>query len=110
MYLNAFLLGGLICLFFQVLASVIKLDPPRLLIFGFVLGAILTPVGISGALAGFGGMGIDSMVLGAGAAVESTAEALISGAAILPFFLVIGVFVALSIIGIIGGKIASGRK
>ncbi|MDR2211408.1 MAG: SpoVA/SpoVAEb family sporulation membrane protein [Spirochaetaceae bacterium] len=104
MFLNAFLLGGTICVIFQIFLMVSKVDPPRLLIFGFFLGAILTPVGLAPALAKAGQAGIAVLVVNAGQASEGTAEALLAGAP-LNFFLVLGLFVVLTLIGICAGAI-----
>jgi hypothetical protein len=103
-YLNAFLLGGTICVIFQIMLMVSKVDPPRILIFGFFLGAILTPLGIAPALARAGQAGIAMLVVNAGQASEGTAEGLLAGAP-LNFILVIGLFIALTLIGICGGAI-----
>jgi stage V sporulation protein AE len=109
MFLNAFLLGGAICMFFQLLIMITRIDPPRILIFGFVLGAILTATGLVPALSGFGGMGIDAMVLGAGSAVEATAEGLLNGVPA-PFFLIVGTLAGLAVIGLCGGLIRAAIK
>jgi hypothetical protein len=104
MFLNAFLLGGTICLIFQIMLMVSRVDPPRLLIFGFFLGAILTPTGIAPALAKAGQAGIAVLVVNAGQASEGTAEGLLAGEPA-GFLLVMGLFVALTLIGICGGAI-----
>jgi hypothetical protein len=108
MFLNAFILGGTICVIFQILIMVTKLDPPRILIFGFALGALLTPLGIAPALAKAGQAGIAVLVVNAGQACEGTAEGLLAGAP-LNFILVVGLFVVLTLIGICGGAIASSK-
>jgi hypothetical protein len=110
-YLNAFVLGGVICMLFQLMIMITKIDPARILIFGFALGAVLTAVGVAPAMVKFGGMGLDCQVLGAGSAVEATAEAMLNGVPV-PLFLVIGLLACLAIIGLIGGVIRSsmGKK
>ncbi|MDR2313646.1 MAG: SpoVA/SpoVAEb family sporulation membrane protein [Spirochaetaceae bacterium] len=104
MFLNAFLLGGTICVIFQIFLIISKIDPPRIILFGFFLGAVLTPPGIIPALVKAGHAGIAVMVVNAGHASEETSEALLAGNP-LPLLLVIGLFAVLTLIGICAGAI-----
>lgn len=54
MFINAFILGGILCALFQVFMIFTKLDPPRILILGFTLGALLSPYGMMDALSQWG--------------------------------------------------------
>lgn len=65
-YLNAFLLGGIICLLFQIPLMFTKLGVFKILGSGFVLGAILTAFGIVPELVKWGGGGIAVMIIDAG--------------------------------------------
>jgi stage V sporulation protein AE len=65
-YLNAFLLGGIICLIFQIPLMFTKFGVFRILGAAFVLGSILTAFGVIGGLAEWGGGGIKVMILSAG--------------------------------------------
>jgi len=70
-YLNAFLLGGIICLLFQIPLMFTKLGVFKILGSGFVLGAILTALGIVPELVKWGGGGITVMIIDAGELVYS---------------------------------------
>ena len=56
-YLNAFLVGGLICVIGQILIDKTKLTPARILVAFVVLGVILTAVGLYEPLINFAGAG-----------------------------------------------------
>jgi hypothetical protein len=64
--LNAFLFGGALCLVFEALKAVPKLSFPILMLFGIILGSLLTAFGIMPALAQFGGGGVVVTILGLG--------------------------------------------
>ena len=65
-YLFAFLVGGLICLFAQLLIDLTKLTPARILVIYVVLGVFLGAVGVYEPLAEFAGCGISVPLIGFG--------------------------------------------
>lgn len=104
MFISAFLLGGILCALFEIFAMFTKLAPPKVLILGFTLGALLTPYGMTAALAGWGGAGLAVMVMNAGNAVTGATLALLGGDP-MPFIITLGIFAALTIIGVVSGYI-----
>ena len=56
-YLNAFWVGGLICVIGQILIDKTKLTPARILVTFVVLGVVLTAVGLYKPLVDFAGAG-----------------------------------------------------
>ena len=56
-FINAFLVGGLLCLIGQVLIDKTSLTPARILTGYVVAGVLLSAFGIYGAIADFGGAG-----------------------------------------------------
>ncbi len=106
MYITAFLLGGIMCALFQILMIFTKLDPPRILILGVALGALLSPYGMMDALAQWGGAGMAVMVMGAGNALFGATQALLSGNPA-PFITILGIFVVLTVIGLAAGSLYS---
>lgn len=103
-YFTAFLLGGIICALFQIFMMYTKLDVPRVLVLGFTLGALLTPYGMMDALAQWGGAGLLIMVMTAGNAVAGSTMALLGGNS-LPFLIILGVFLAVTLIGLGAGYV-----
>lgn len=84
-YLFAFLVGGLVCLFAQVLIDLTKLTPARILVVYVVLGVFLGAVGVFEPLADFAGCGITVPLIGFGGNVargvrESVSETGLLGA------------------------------
>ena len=84
-YLFAFLVGGLVCLFAQVLIDLTKLTPARILVIYVVLGVFLGAVGVFEPLADFAGCGITVPLIGFGGNVargvrESVSETGLLGA------------------------------
>ena len=65
-YLKAFLVGGALCLFGQILIDKTKLTPARILVSYVVMGVILGGVGIYGKLADFAGAGASVPLTGFG--------------------------------------------
>ena len=65
-YLFAFLVGGLVCLFAQLLIDLTKLTPARILVIYVVLGVALGAVGLFKPLADFAGCGITVPLIGFG--------------------------------------------
>ncbi len=101
-FINAFLIGGATCLVFQAIAMATKLEPPKLLIFGLGLGGLLSALGIMGALLAFNTAGMLIMAIGAGDAVfGATTMALMGDWSMVA--LVLGIFVALILLGIVAG-------
>jgi hypothetical protein len=109
LYLSAFIVGGLLCALFEVFMIFTKLEPPKILILGLALGGFLVPAGMNIVLATLGGVGGDIMVSGAGSAVTASTLALLSGNPI-PFLIVVGVFVALTVLGVAFGLLSSLTK
>ena len=84
-YLFAFLVGGLVCLFAQLLIDLTKLTPARILVIYVVLGVFLGAVGLFEPLADFAGCGITVPLVGFGGNVargvrESVSETGLIGA------------------------------
>ncbi len=98
-FVTAFILGGLICLAFQIFSDFTKIPVPFVLIGGIALGAILAPFGIADALLKFGGAGFSITVVGAGQAIFGTTQALLAGVPA-PFLAILVLFAVLVAIGI----------
>ena len=84
-YLFAFLFGGTVCLFAQLLIDLTKLTPARILVIYVVLGVFLGAVGLFEPLADFAGCGITVPLVGFGGNVargvrESVSESGLIGA------------------------------
>lgn len=65
-YLKAFVVGGLICVFGQLLIDKTKLTPARILVFYVVLGVILGGTGVYEKLVNFAGAGATVPLTGFG--------------------------------------------
>ncbi len=65
-YLNAFWVGGLICVVAQILIDKTKLTPGRILVLFVVVGAILGGLGIYEPLVKFAGAGATVPIIGFG--------------------------------------------
>lgn len=65
-YLQAFLVGGVICALSQILIDKTKLTPARILVSYVVLGVILTALGIYQPIVDWGGAGATVPLLGFG--------------------------------------------
>lgn len=99
-FLKAFLLGGALCALFQIIWMLTKAGPNTLLKAGFCISAILTPLGVTGALSEFGKGGFFVMIVGAGkSAFHCTGDALAGN--LIPLLQLLGVFAAIVVIGII---------
>lgn len=98
--LQAFLVGGLVCVLFMLAMKLFKIPPPMLLTGGICLGAILAAVGLMAPLGAFGGGGIIVMVPGAGEAMYQGFLALLNGNAtpIVGFTIVLLLCIVLGII------------
>ncbi|MEG0016630.1 MAG: SpoVA/SpoVAEb family sporulation membrane protein [Gordonibacter sp.] len=101
-YVGAFVLGGAICAIFHALMVITKLDPPKLLIIGFTLGALMTVFGVMPSLMQFGGAGLMIMVVDAGEAVVGATMAACAGNFVVTV-IVLGIFAAVTLLGIIAG-------
>lgn len=65
-YLQAFLVGGILCLIGQILVDKTNLTPARILVCYVVAGVILGAVGLYGPLVEFGGAGATVPLTGFG--------------------------------------------
>ena len=65
-YINAFLVGGLLCLIGQILIDKTKLTPARILVSYVVIGVILGAVGLYKPLVDFAGAGATVPLTGFG--------------------------------------------
>lgn len=65
-YLNAFWVGGLICVVGQLLIDKTSLTPAKILVTFVVLGVVLTAVGLYGPLVDFAGAGASVPLSGFG--------------------------------------------
>ncbi len=97
-FLKAFLLAGLICMLFQVLLEFTQIKVPQLLLGGFILGAVLSFFGVTGALSAWGGAGFMALVVGAGDAVYNASLLAFSGDFFFAF-LVLVLFAAVFALG-----------
>lgn len=102
-FVMAFLIGGALCLLFQIILDLTKGRVPVILLVGLIAGGVLTPLGITGALSQLGGAGFLVMVVGAGQALCETTQAALAGDP-LPLLSVLGVFVALTLVGLVCGS------
>lgn len=73
-YLNAFLCGGIICAFSQVLIDRTKLTPARILTSYVVLGVFLTAIGVYQPIVDWGGCGATTPLFGFGYAMAKGVE------------------------------------
>lgn len=69
MYLKAFLVGGLICAFGELLVLKTKLSPARILVCYIVAGVLLSAVGLYGPIVSFAGAGATVPLTGFGHAL-----------------------------------------
>ncbi len=76
-YLNAFIVGGIICVVGQIIINKTKLTPAHVLVLFVTLGAVLTAVGVYEPLVEFGGAGATVPISGFG---YSLAKGAIKGA------------------------------
>lgn len=65
-YLNAFLVGGTLCLIGQILIDKTSLTPARILTGYVVAGVVLSAIGVYGMVAEFGGAGASVPLSGFG--------------------------------------------
>lgn len=72
-YVNAFIVGGLICVIGQVIMDTTKLNPAHILVIFLTSGVILTAIGIYEPLVEFGGAGATVPLPGFGYALAKGA-------------------------------------
>lgn len=65
-YLNAFIIGGVICSIGQILIDKTKLTPARILVLFVTLGAVLTGLGVYDKIVAIGGAGATIPLTGFG--------------------------------------------
>ena len=65
-YLNAFIVGGLICVVGQVLIDLTKLTPARIVVLFVTLGVVLTAIGVYEPIVKFAGAGATVPLTGFG--------------------------------------------
>lgn len=102
----AFVVGGILAAIFQFVAMTTKATPPTLLKIGFAIGGCVAPFGILAWLEAIGGGGAMAMVVDAGGALSGTFMALLGTGDPMPILMVIGIFVALVLIGCLTGAIS----
>ena len=76
-FVRAFLCGGLICAFSQVLIDRTRLTPARILTSYVVLGVVLTAIGIYQPIVDWGGCGATTPLFGFGYAMAKWASGII---------------------------------
>lgn len=108
-FLAAFLLGGTLCVMFQFIAAITKLDVPELLIIGLMIGGLCGTFGFSAAMTAFGGAGYGIMVIGAGEALAATTQAALAGVP-MPLITILGVVAVLTLIGIVTGALSRSMR
>lgn len=102
MFVQAFLVGGVLCAVFQVVLMATEIEVPKLLVIGLALGAIGSAVGFCDWLAGVGGAGFSVMVVDAAQAIFNSLMALFGGVW-LPAAVVASVLALLTVFGLAGG-------
>lgn len=105
-FVLAFVFGGILAAIFQIAAMLSNSRPPTLLKIGFAIGGLCVPLGFLDWLEAIGGGGIAAMVVDAGGALSGTFIALLTTGFPIPIIIVLGVFVALVLIGCITGAIS----
>lgn len=105
MYLRVFIMGGLLCVSFQLLKMFFgTVPPPKINVLGFAIGGILTPFSLYEALSGWGDWGIGVTVVSGGNACAKAFYQLMRGN-ILPLLETLGLYAAIFIIGALAGII-----
>ena len=106
-YLTAFVLGGLVCVFFEIvfMAGKGKITIPVLLLSGIILGALMAGLHLTQPLIDWGGAGLVTMILDAGEAVFSTFSAIWYFHAYTAPVAVLVVYCLVPTFGVIGGAI-----
>lgn len=78
-YLNAFLVAGILCVLCQLLLMFTKLGVPKILVLCLAIGSILTAIGLMDKLIGLGTAGVIIMVLAAGQPIYLSTMAALQG-------------------------------
>lgn len=86
-YVNAFWVGGLICMLVQILMEKTKLLPGRIMVLLVCLGAVLGAVGIYEPLTEFAGAGASVPLLGFGNVLWKGVKEAVDEAGILGLFM-----------------------
>ena len=107
--LQAFIVGGCLCAFFQFIVSATHWNPQYVLIGSISLGAILMPFGIMGMLEAFGGAGAIATFMDAGAAFAGTLVAGFTAGHWMAFAMIICVVVLQIPLGIFAGTLYANR-
>ena len=103
-FVYAFLVGGALCAFFQLILSLMKLGVAEMLILCIALGAALAPTGIIAWLETVGGAGMSIMVFDAGNMLLGAFMSLYQGDPSVIVLTVI-VFTAVLFIGVFAGML-----
>jgi len=102
---KVFILGGLLCVVFQLLRMFLEtVPPPKLNILGFAIGGILTPLSLYEVLAHWGDWGIGVTVISGGNACAKAFYQLMHGN-LLPIIETLGLYIAIYVIGAAAGII-----
>ena len=101
-FVLAFVIGGALCLVFQVVLMCSRIEVPNLLIAAFAVGAVLSVVGACDVLGEVGGGGFMITLIGAAQAIYEAAIALFGGEWA-PLCIVTSIFAALTVLGIVAG-------
>ena len=86
-YVRAFLVGGVICALSQILIDRTKLTPARILTSYWVIGVVLTAVGVYGPLVEWAGAGASVPLLGFGYTLAEGVKRAIASDGFLGIFL-----------------------
>lgn len=108
-FIQAFIAGGCLCAFFQIIVSVTHWNPQHVLIGSISLGAILMPFGVMSALEAFGGAGVIATFMDAGAAFAGTLVAGITAGNWMSFAIIVCVVVLQIPLGIFAGSLYAKR-
>ena len=103
-FISAFIIGGFLCLIFQLFMMVTKLSVPKILIIGLFAGGILTWLGVCDFLSSTGGAGFQIMVIGAAQGVYNGCLALFAGSPI-AILTILGIFAVLIVLGLVAGAV-----
>ena len=107
--LQAFIVGGCLCAFFQFIVSATHWNPQHVLIGSIALGAILMPFGVMAVLEVFGGAGAIATFMDAGAAFAGTLVAGMTTGIWASFIIIFCVVVLQIPLGILAGTLYANR-
>ena len=103
-FVLAFVIGGALCLVFQVILMYSRLEVPDLLIAAFAIGAVFSAMGVCDVLGAVGGGGFMVTLIGAAQAIYNSAMALFAGEWA-PLCIVVSIFAALTGLGLVAGML-----